>query len=181
MGLDSNGRPRKALLLDQTNMSSGSSLSPYDQETHYAALWWTSVVINASADGWLDMLNWFQSADEPEYPKGMVRVLDNQRLELKPVGLAQQFIQQHWLEQVLRLDNDAFEVDVLAMATDARRGLLGVNKSTRPQQVSLDGVPCPQAKAELVYFGPDNHSLSAPFNCEAGQIRFLLPGETCLP
>ncbi len=178
VGLDSNGRPRKALLLDQTNMSSGSSLSPYDQETHYAALWWTSVVINASADGWLDMLNWFQSADEPEYPKGMVRVLDNQRLELKPVGLAQQFIQQHWLEQVLRLDNDAFEVDVLAMATDARRGLLGVNKSTRPQQVSLDGVSCPQAKAELVYFGPDNHSLSAPFNCEAGQIRFLLPGET---
>ncbi len=178
VGLDITGRPRKALLLDQTNMSSGSSLSPYDQETHYAALWWTSVVINASADGLLDMLNWFQSADEPEYPKGMVRVLDNQRFELKPVGLAQQFIQQHWLDQVLRLDNDAFEVDVLAMATDARRSLLGVNKSTRPQQVSLDGAPCPQGQAALVYFGPDNRSQSAPFNCEAGQIRFLLPGET---
>ncbi|NUT86069.1 hypothetical protein HNO91_06540 [Pseudomonas corrugata] len=178
VGLDNNGRPRKALLLDQTNMSSGSSLSPYDQETHYATLWWTSVVINASADGWLDMLNWFMLADEPEYPKGMVRVLDNQRFELKPVGLAQQFIQQHWLNQVLRLDNDAFEVDVLAMATDARRSLLGVNKSTRPQQVSLDGASCPHAQAELVYFGPDNQSRSAPFNCEAGQIRFLLPGET---
>ncbi|WGO91650.1 hypothetical protein QCD61_18220 [Pseudomonas viciae] len=178
VGLDNNGRPRKALLLDQTNMSSGSSLSPYDQETHYAALWWTSVVINASADGLLDMLNWFQSADEPEYPKGMVRVLENQRFELKPVGLAQQFIQQHWLDQVLRLDNDAFEVDVLAMASDARRTLLGVNKSTRPQQVSLDGAFCPQVNAELVYFGPDNRSQSAAFNCEAGQIRFLLPGET---
>ncbi|WP_144930118.1 MULTISPECIES: hypothetical protein [unclassified Pseudomonas] len=178
VGLDNNGRPRKVLLLDQTNMSSGSSLSPYDQETHYAALWWTSVVINASADGWLDMLNWFMLADEPEYPKGMMRLLDNQRFELKPVGLAQQFIQQHWLNQVLRLDNDAFEVDALAMATDAKRSLLGVNKSTRPQQVSLDGVPCPQAQAELVYFGPDDQSRSAPFNCEAGQIRFLLPGET---
>ncbi|MGX9570683.1 hypothetical protein [Pseudomonas sp. CFBP 5748] len=178
VGLDNNGRPRKALLLDQTNISSGSSLSPYDQETHYAALWWTSVVINASADGLLDMLNWFQSADEPEYPKGMVRVLENQRFELKPVGLAQQFIQQHWLDQVLRLDNDAFEVDVLAMASDARRTLLGVNKSTRPQQVSLDGAFCPQVNAELVYFGPDNRSQSAAFNCEAGQIRFLLPGET---
>ncbi|WP_412548281.1 hypothetical protein [Pseudomonas sp. Pdm06] len=178
VGLDSKGRPNKALLLDQTNMSSGSSLSPYDQETHYAALWWTSVVINASADGWLDMLNWFMLADEPEYPKGMVRVLDSQRFELKPVGLAQQFIQQHWLNQVLRLDNDAFEVDVLAMATDTRRSLLGVNKSTRPQQVSLDGASCPQAQAELVYFGPDSQSRSAPFNCEAGQIRFLLPGET---
>ncbi|KGU85903.1 hypothetical protein N005_07580 [Pseudomonas mediterranea CFBP 5447] len=178
VGLDHNGRPRKALLLDQTNMSSGSSLSPYDQETHYAALWWTSVVINASADGWLDMLNWFMLADEPEYPKGMMRVLDNQRFELKPVGLAQQFIQQHWLNQVLRLDNDAFEVDVLAMATDTRRSLLGVNKSTRPQQVSLDGASCPLVQAELVFFGPDNHSRSASFNCEAGQIRFLLPGET---
>ncbi|WP_053158889.1 hypothetical protein [Pseudomonas sp. Pf153] len=178
VGLDSQGRPRKALLLDQTNMSSGSSLSPYDQETHYAALWWTSVVINASADGWLDMLNWFMLADEPEYPKGMVRVLDNQRFELKPVGLAQQFIQQHWLDQVLRLDNDAFEVDALAMATGKQRSLLGVNKSTRAHQVSLDGVTCSQAKAELAYFGPDSHIRSAPFNCEAEQIRFLLPAET---
>jgi len=178
VGLDSQGRPRKALLLDQTNMSSGSSLSPYDQETHYASLWWTSVVINASADGLLDMLNWFQVADEPQYPKGMVRVLDNERFELKPVGLAQQFIQQHWLDQVLRLDNDAFEVDALAMATGKQRSLLGVNKSTRAHQVSLDGVACSQAKADLAYFGPDSHIRSAPFNCQAEQIQFLLPGET---
>ncbi|MGB5829181.1 MAG: hypothetical protein WBH22_22410, partial [Pseudomonas mandelii] len=53
VGLDAQGRPRKALLLDQTNMSSGSSLSPYDQETHFASLWWTSVVINSSQDGLL--------------------------------------------------------------------------------------------------------------------------------
>ncbi|KIQ60978.1 hypothetical protein RL74_02765 [Pseudomonas fluorescens] len=178
VGLDATGRPRKALLLDQTNMSSGSSLSPYDQETHYAALWWTSVVINASADGLLDMLNWFQAADEPEYPKGMVRVLDNDRFELKPVGLAQQFIQQHWFDQVLRLDNDAFEVDALAMATGMQRGLLGVNKSTRAQQVDIDAGLCPQAQATLVYFGPDNRSRSASFTCEAGQIHFLLPGQT---
>ncbi len=178
VGLDSQGRPRKALLLDQTNMSSGSSLSPYDQETHYAALWWTSVAINASADGWLDMLNWFMLADEPEYPKGMVRVLDNERFELKPVGLAQQFIQQHWLDQVLRLDNDAFEVDVLAMATGKQRNLLGVNKSTRAHQVSLDGTACPQPGMSLLYFGPDNRSQSVPFDCKAGQVGFLLPGET---
>ncbi|WP_434624863.1 hypothetical protein J3P84_17835 [Pseudomonas sp. Z1-29] len=178
VGLDSQGRPRKALLLDQTNISSGSSLSPYDQETHYAALWWASVAINASADGWLDMLNWFQSADEPQYPKGMVRVLENQRFELKPVGLAQQFIQQHWLDQVLRLDNDAFEVDALAMATGQQRSLLGVNKSTRAHQVSLQGAGCPQPGASLMYFGPDNISRNAPFNCKAGQVGFLLPGET---
>src|SRR5690606_33933658 len=129
VGLDDQGRPRKALLLDQTNMSSGSSLSRYDQDTHYASLWWASVVVNASADGLLDMLNWFHVADEPEWPKGMVRVLGEDHFELKPVGLAQQFIQRHWLTQVLSLDNDAFEVDALAMAEGRQRSLLGVNKT----------------------------------------------------
>lgn len=178
VGLDAKGRPRKALLLDQTNLSSGSSLSPYDQETHFASLWWTSVVINSAQDGLLDMLNWFQAADEPTYPKGMVRVLGGDHFELKPVGLAQQFIQQHWLKNVMRLDNDAFEVDVLAMATERQRSLLGVNKGVRLQRVDLSGAACPLAKGALVYFGADSRSRSAQFNCHDGRISFDLPGET---
>ncbi|MBV4467005.1 hypothetical protein KVG95_27200 [Pseudomonas sp. SWRI79] len=178
VGLDAKGRPRKALLLDQTNLSSGSSLSPYDQETHFASMWWTSVVINSAQDGLLDMLNWFQAADEPTYPKGMVRVLGGDRFELKPVGLAQQFIQQHWLKNVMRLDNDAFEVDVLAMATERQRSLLGVNKGVRLQRVDLAGATCPLAKGALVYFGADNRSRSAQFNCHDGRVSFDLPGET---
>ncbi|RON32656.1 hypothetical protein BK661_14285 [Pseudomonas frederiksbergensis] len=178
VGLDAKGRPRKTLLLDQTNLSSGSSLSPYDQETHFASLWWTSVVINSAQDGLLDMLNWFQAADEPTYPKGMVRVLGGDRFELKPVGLAQQFIQQHWLKNVMRLDNDAFEVDVLAMATERQRSLLGVNKGGRLQRVDLAGATCPLAKGALVYFGADNRSRSAQFTCHDGRVSFDLPGET---
>ncbi len=178
VGLDAQGRPRKALLLDQTNMSSGSSLSPYDQETHFAALWWTSVVINSAQDGLLDMLSWFQAADEPNYPKGMVRVLGEDRFELKPVGLAQQFIQQHWLHNVLGLENDAFEVDVLAMAEDAKRSLLGVNKGTRRQQVNVGAIACPLAGASLRYFGADNRARDAPFSCRDGRVSFDLPGET---
>jgi hypothetical protein len=178
VGLDAHGRPRKALLLDQTNLSSGSSLSPYDQETHFTSLWWASVVINSAQDGLLDMLNWFQAADEPTYPKGMVRVLGGDRFELKPVGLAQQFIQQHWLKNVMRLDNDAFEVDVLAMATERQRSLLGVNKSTRLQRVDLAGATCPLAQGTLVYFGADSRSRSAQFNCHDGRVSFDLPGET---
>ncbi|MBB3238990.1 hypothetical protein FHW68_000462 [Pseudomonas sp. Tn43] len=178
VGLDAKGRPRKALLLDQTNLSSGSSLSPYDQETHFASLWWTSVVVNSAQDGLLDMLNWFQAADEPTYPKGMVRVLGGDRFELKPVGLAQQFIQQHWLKNVLRLDNDAFEVDVLAMATERQRSLLGVNKGVRLQRVDLSGATCPLAKGALVYFGADNRSRSAQFTCHDDRVSFDLPGET---
>ncbi|WP_223531027.1 hypothetical protein [Pseudomonas sp. GL-R-19] len=178
VGLDAQGRPRKALLLDQTNMSSGASLSPYDQETHYASLWWASVIINASQDGLLDMLGWFQAADEPEYPKGMLRVLGKDEYELKPVGLAQQFIRQHWLRDVMRLENDAFEVDVLAMSAGHQRSLLGVNKGSRLQRVSLAGTECPLPLGSLRYFGADNRSRDASFKCLEGRISFDLPGET---
>ncbi|VVN77718.1 hypothetical protein PS726_00834 [Pseudomonas fluorescens] len=178
VGLDAQGRPRKALLLDQTNMSSGASLSPYDQETHYASLWWASVIINASQDGLLDMLGWFQAADEPEYPKGMLRVLGKDEFELKPVGLAQQFIRQHWLHDVMRLENDAFEVDVLAMSAGHQRSLLGVNKGSRLQRVSLAGAQCPLTQGALRYFGADNRSRDASFKCLEGRISFDLPGET---
>lgn len=178
VGLDAQGRPRKALLLDQTNMSSGASLSPYDQETHYASLWWASVIINASRDGLLDMLGWFQADDEPEYPKGMFRVLGKDEFELKPVGLAQQFIRQHWLRDVMRLENDAFEVDVLAMSAGQQRSLLGVNKGSRLQRVSLAGAECPLPQGSLRYFGADNRSRDASFECLEGRISFDLPGET---
>jgi hypothetical protein len=178
VGLDAQGRPRKALLLDQTNMSSGSSLSPYEQETHYASLWWASVAINSSQDGLLDMLNWFQADDELDHRKGMLRQLGGDHYELKPVGFAQQFIQKHWLRDVVRLENDAFEVDVLAMATDEQRGLLGVNKGTRLQRVSLSGAGCPPGKGSLRYFGADNRSRDAPFSCKDGRVSFDLPGET---
>jgi hypothetical protein len=178
VGLDAKGQPRKALLLDQTNLSSGSALSPYDQETHYTSLWWASVVINASQDGLLSMLNWFQAADEPPYGKGMVRIHDDGRFELKPVGLAQQFIARHWLPQVLQLDNDAFEVDVLAMAGDEQRALLGVNKGTRLQRVDLSGAKCPLNQSALRFFGADNRSHDIPFACENGRVRFELPGQT---
>ncbi|RAI68275.1 hypothetical protein DOZ80_17945 [Pseudomonas fluorescens] len=178
VGLDAQGRPRKALLLDQTNMSSGASLSPYDQETHYASLWWASVIINASQDGLLDMLGWFQADDEPEYPKGMFRVLGKDEFELKPVGLAQQFIRKHWLQDVMRLENDAFEVDVLAMSAGQQRSLLGVNKGSRLQRVSLAGAQCPLSQGSLRYFGADNRSRDASFKCLEGRISFDLPGET---
>ena len=178
VGLDAQGRPRKALLLDQTNMSSGSSLSPYDQETHYASLWWASVAINSSQDGLLDMLGWFQADDEGDHRKGMLRMLDEEHYELKPVGYAQQFMQQQWLQDVMRLENDAFEVDVLAMASGHQRSLFGVNKGARIQLVSLEGTACPLNNGALHYFGADNRSREAPFKCQGGRISFELPGET---
>ena len=179
VGLDDLGRPRKALLLSQTNISSGPDLSPYQQDTHYAALWWMSVVANASQDGLLDMLNWFQAADEPEYPKGMLAQHDAQRFSLKPVAVAQQFIQQHWLGQVQALDNPAFEVDALALRDGPRHSLLGVTKTPRAQTIDLDGAEqiC-QAGPSLELLGADGHSRSAAVQCSNGRAQLQVPGET---
>ena len=176
VGLQADGRPRKALLLDQTNISSGSSVSPYEQETHFASLWWASVAINSAQDGLLDMLNWFQAADDPNHLKGMIRLPGTNRFELKPVGLAQQFIQSHWLDQVQRMDNSAFEVDALAMARGNQRSVLGVNKGARLQQISLQGAgtACPS----LTLFGPDSRSRQASVDCRDERIRFDVPGES---
>ncbi|VVM71609.1 hypothetical protein PS645_01795 [Pseudomonas fluorescens] len=176
VGLEADGRPRKALLLDQTNISSGSSVSPYEQETHFASLWWASVAINSAQDGLLDMLAWFQAADDPHHLKGMIRMPGPDRFELKPVGLAQQFIQSHWLDQVQRLDNSAFEVDALAMVRDRERSVLGVNKGVRLQQINLQGAgtACPS----LALFGPDSRSRAATVDCRDGRIHFEVPGET---
>ena len=178
VGIDASGRPRKALLLDQTNISSGNSLSLHEQDTHFAALWWMSVIVNASQDGLLDMLSWFQVADEPEYPKGMLRQLDNGRFEMKPVGLAQQFIARHWLGSVHALDNSSFEVDVLALGEAEQRVLLGVNKVHRPQQVQLGGVKGDCASLRLWLFTAEAREVPVKPVCSVTGIEFTLPAET---
>jgi hypothetical protein len=181
VGLDAAGRPRKDLLLSQTNISSGKDLSPYEQDTYYAGLWWASVVINASQDGLLEMLNWFQAADEPDYPKGMLAqhsASDNE-FRLKPVARAQQFIQQHWLSQVKTLENSAFEVDALAMSDAGSYSILGVNKVRRVQSIYFDGVVDLCGKPlQLALFRPDGQRQEAPLECHDGVLKFKLPGET---
>ncbi len=144
VGYTPQGRPRKALLIDQTNLSSGNTVSPYEQETRFAALWWASVAIQASQDGLLDMLNWFLLADDDHHFKGLLKLEAGDRYSLRPVGQAMVFMLEHWGDQVLKLDNDAFEIDALAMRSGVRMNLLGVNKVARNQQVrfDLDGTPC---------------------------------------
>ncbi|WP_409298019.1 hypothetical protein [Pseudomonas sp. KCJK8993] len=179
VGLDDQGRPRKALLLSQTNISSGPDLSPYQQDTHYAGLWWASVVFNASQDGLLDMLNWFQAADEPEYPKGMLAQHGARHFSLKPVALVQQFLQQHWLPQVQVLDNPAFEVDALALRDGPRHSLLGVAKTARQQtiEVPMPTHHCPP-EPQLTLLGADGQARPANVQCDSDRLVFQLPGET---
>jgi hypothetical protein len=46
------------------------------------------------------------------------------------------------------------------------------------QHVNLAGTTCPLLKGSLRYFGADNRSRDAPFNCQNGRVSFDLPGET---
>lgn len=178
VGLDDRGRPRKALLIGQTNLSSGNSVSPYDQETTFAALWWASVAINSAQDGLLTVLNWFPAFDNPDHAKGMVRRTAEGGHRLKPVGLAMVFMQRHWLDEVLRLDNDAFDVDVLAMRSGQRQALLGVNKAERRQDVEILGLtrPCDE-RPDLVLFD-GRRQQDGELSCERSRWRFSLPAET---
>ncbi|KTT28976.1 hypothetical protein RSA46_12145 [Pseudomonas oryzihabitans] len=173
VGRDDQGRPRKALLLDQTNISSGDSLSPYEQDTWYAAQWWAAVAIASGQDGLLSLVSWFQLADEDDYPKGLWHNTGTS-FAAKPIGRAWTFVRQHWLERVVGLDNDAFEVDALAMSAPHRQGIVGVNKAQRLQQVTLAPAPphCTSATLELLLpEGPQRSAVS----CTAERLTFELP------
>ena len=180
VGRDAQGRPRKALFIDQTNLSSGNAVSPYEQDTQFAALWWASVAINASQDGLLDALNWFLLADDEGHFKGMLRPGPDGHYLLRPVGQAMNFMQAHWGAQVLTLDNDAFEVDALATRSGSRLHLLGVNKVDRRQVVSLTpfGTTCSgldPPRLELFGAAPAEPGL---VGCTQGAWQFEVPGES---
>jgi len=121
-----------ALIIGQTNISSGASLSPYEQEGFFAALWWTSVVIQCSQSGKLDQLMWFKAADDPIYKKGLIQVNSNGYVH-KPVSLAMNFITQNMVSWVTKIDNQHPELDMLVMLSkDKKRvSILGVNKGKR--------------------------------------------------
>ncbi|MDR1798678.1 MAG: hypothetical protein LBR19_02150 [Bifidobacteriaceae bacterium] len=149
VGLDANGRPKKDLIISQTNISSGSSISAYEQDGEWAALWWASVVINSSADGLLTVLNWFQAADSESAAKGM---LDINGTVVKPVGYAQAFLARHWASTVYNLGNDGFDVDAVLLGDGDKRILLGVNKSSAARPIKLTGLVPTCATTVKLYF-----------------------------
>ena len=175
VGLDSHGRPKKALLIDQTNISSGNSVSPYEQDTQYAALWWASVIINSSQDGLLEMLNWFHIADEIDHQKGLIAVSDKGQLQLKPVAKAHAFLTENWLENVKKAENTSFEVDILHSQNSSNNQLIGVNKSTRKHHMTVKlSRNCP-AVLRLRIFDADSVIHRASYSCTGETLSFQLP------
>jgi hypothetical protein len=180
VGLDEQGRPRKALLIDQTNLSSGNTISHYEQDTQFAALWWASVAIQSSADGLLDMLNWFLLADDDGHFKGMLRLDATGNYSLRPVGHAMNFMQRYWGDDVLLLDNDAFEVDALASRSGKQLNLLGVNKVDRLQRVRFThpNVTCSGLDPPRLNLFSAIPVVPGAVNCVSGAWQFEVPAES---
>lgn len=126
------------LILTQTNISSGLSLSAYEQDTWFASLWWASVVIQSSLPGQLDQLVWFKAADDGIYRKGLVSI-NNDTIVKKPVSSAMTFVNNNLGKWVLESSSDHPELDLLATLSEEKDTmiLLGVNKSKRLQNLSI--------------------------------------------
>lgn len=137
VGRNAKGTLQKHLLIDQTNISSGLHLSVYEQDTFFAALWWASVVANVAKSGDLTMINWFKTADDGPYRKGLMRKDAAGNWHLKPVGHAMKFIQAHLQGDILTTKTSLFEVDVVASTTEKVIHILGVNKGDRQQRVDM--------------------------------------------
>lgn len=166
-----------ALIIGQTNISSGPTLSPYENDTFFAALWWTSVVIQSSLPGKLQQLVWFKVEDDKVYKKGLLAIENGIPVE-KPVAGAMAFINRNLGKWVLPVQQEHPELDLLATLSDDKKRLmvLGVNKSSRPQflQISLPFSCTDGTAASLNETGSQEIDYTA---VEAG-MGFRLAGET---
>lgn len=130
--------PGLPLIISQSNISSGNSLSPYEQETDFAALWWTGLAVNAAIDGLLANLMWFKAVDDDGYSKGAFGVQANGRLVRKPVAHAMEFIGRYWEGDVLETQNSSFEVDAVGLNGPRGVAVVGVNKGGRAQELQVE-------------------------------------------
>lgn len=178
VGLNNNGRPNKSLLLDQTNISSGNAVSPFEQETHYAGLWWASVIINSSQDGLLEMLNWFQLADDSGHHKGFISDSETGQPILKPVAHAHIFLTSKWLKNINEVKNSSFEIDVLHAQENDMQQLIGVNKSKRAHTLEIQlNEACPK-NLTIRILDQNSKINQAQFTCHQNLINLKLPEQS---
>ncbi|PXF32856.1 hypothetical protein WH50_02165 [Pokkaliibacter plantistimulans] len=177
VGSHPDGSARLPLYIDQTNIGSGNSTSPYQQDTFYADLWWTSVVINSAMDGKLSGLAWFLTVDDDNHHKGIVG-FDNGQFTLRPVARAMAFINRFWKPITLPLQNSAFEVDAMAMTDNRSISILAVNKAARMQHVTLPSKSlCANTSLNLTILTVEGET-SGHFVCRQGQLSFTVPPQS---
>lgn len=127
---------KKPLIIAQTNISSGLHLSPYEQSTFFAALWWASVVINASQDGQLHSIHWFKLVDDKEYPKGLFTTYPE--MKVKPVADMMTKLGRYWRPQVVASSIDSIDIESLIWQGNDDLNLVMLNKSPRRYIVDLE-------------------------------------------
>lgn len=174
VGQHADGRPRKALLLTQTNPSSGNALSVYDQNTQYAALWLAGAALNASAEGMLDMFLWFKAVDDPDFPKGLLTT----DLKFKQAGEAMAFLTSAWRGDVLASPTQHLEVDALVIRDGTQYRMLGVNKGRHPLQlkVATEAGRCSSGQTARLLSASGESTLAS--RCEGTYHRLDVPAET---
>ena len=172
------GSEPKALSISQTNLGSGPNTSTYQQNTHYAALWWASVVAQSVNTGSLDSLIWFKAVDEGPYGKGLMDYRDG-KLVRKPIANAMAFINEALLPNTLEAASSAHEVDLAAtMSASGDMKLLCVNKSRRTYSVYLDAADKQFEHMELLGADQITRSVRLSEDQQNGLAPISLPAQT---
>lgn len=187
--LSDNGRRR--LALEQTNTAGGSSVSLYDQNTHFCSMWWAAVFIAVTRTGKLDDLMFFPIIDEIDHPKGLLFTseygADAPAYTHKPVGLFFMWLAQHLHgcseSHVYPIEQARLEVDLVCFSNTkngvVRQFIMGVNKSARSYAVTLDKFTW-AAPYKLEFWNPNSTASEATPTYDAANQRLLfdLPAET---
>lgn len=179
--LSNNGQRR--LAIEQTNTSGGQSVSLYDQNTHFASLWWASVFINCTRTGKLDDLMWFPVADEVDHPKGLLFTDSETTFSYKPVAKFHMFLMS-FLEgttggKVIDFPNYSIEIDSTWFKNTKggveRDIIFGVNKSERTYDVNYANVPGAKADWKLQVFNNASVVTTPAFTLSGGVVNFSCP------
>lgn len=187
-----NGQRR--MTIEQTNTSGGQSVSLYDQNTHYATVWFAGVIINSARPGMLDDLMWFPVSDDDTHPKGQIYSQDTPLAHnspgpdltfgLKPVGLFTEYLMNNHLKglenkSVYGINATGIEVDMLYFQGDKagqrQKTVMGVNKSDRVYATTIKGLGW-DTTAQLMCWDETNTAKALPFVKQSnGDYTFTLP------
>lgn len=149
----------RRMTIEQTNTSGGQSVSLYDQNTHYASVWFAGVIINSARPGKLDDLMWFPVSDDLTHPKGQIYSQDTPvahnspgpdlTFGLKPVGLFTEYLMANHItglenKSVYKIEATGVEVDMVYFQGDKagnrKLTVMGVNKSERQYATTIKGL-----------------------------------------
>ena len=137
--------PAPLLVINQTNISSGSDTSVYDQDSFFASLWLGAAFAHAAGTGQLHAFGWFMMTDDIEtHHKGLfalrgeARNLQEIQLKERPVLQVFRLLLAHKLPLVLELQGGHPDLAMFACADQARKQLALFVTNTAPRRITLN-------------------------------------------